>query len=328
MATALRLRLPLRAVGFLAVLAAAALAAALVPGAVSHAAPSSSDLTKQIKQQSTKFDKLVEAYNKVTEERKDTQAKIKSLNAKIRTLTDDVATGRKQVGELAAEAYRGGTASAWNSLLDGAGGNMVNGIATLDRIGAHRSAQLKRLVAAGKKLNARRGELADASAAQARQQKDLAGKKSSISDDIAHLKVLRKKAYGREQETADAAGSAGPPPPVSGRAGTVVRFAYAQLGKPYVWAADGPDSYDCSGLTLAAWRQVGVNLPHLASAQYNQIPHVTRSQAQPGDLVFYEDLGHVAVYIGGGRVIHAPTFGEVVKVSSIDMMPVYGIGRP
>ncbi|HEY9481826.1 MAG TPA: C40 family peptidase, partial [Micromonosporaceae bacterium] len=105
-------------------------------------------------------------------------------------------------------------------------------------------------------------------------------------------------------------------------------FAYDQLGKPYVWAADGPDSYDCSGLVEAAYRSVGVSLPHNAAMQYHAISHISRSQLSPGDLVFYSNLGHVAIYIGGGMVIHAPQPGENVKKASVNMMTPYGYGRP
>ncbi|MFD0594195.1 C40 family peptidase [Catellatospora coxensis] len=104
-------------------------------------------------------------------------------------------------------------------------------------------------------------------------------------------------------------------------------FAYKQLGKPYVWAADGPNGYDCSGLTLAAWRAAGVSLYHQAATQWREVAHISRSQLLPGDLVFYSGLGHVALYVGSGKVIHAPTTGEVVKIASVDMMSPYGYGR-
>lgn len=108
----------------------------------------------------------------------------------------------------------------------------------------------------------------------------------------------------------------------------VVAYALAQKGKPYVWAASGPRGFDCSGLMLAAWRQVGVNLYHNAAVQWNQVAHIKRSQLAPGDLVFYHNLGHVAMYIGNGKVIHAPQTGDVIRIASVDMMTPYGFGRP
>jgi peptidoglycan DL-endopeptidase CwlO len=98
----------------------------------------------------------------------------------------------------------------------------------------------------------------------------------------------------------------------------VIAAARAQLGKPYVWGAAGPGGFDCSGLTQWAWRAGGVSLPHFSGAQYAQTTHVALSDLQPGDLVFYNDPDdHVALYIGGGQIIHAPHTGDVVRIESL-----------
>lgn len=108
-----------------------------------------------------------------------------------------------------------------------------------------------------------------------------------------------------------------PSPPPSGRAGTAVAFARAQLGKPYVFATAGPDTYDCSGLTMAAWAAAGVRMPHYSGAQAALFPKVGWDQLQPGDIVvYYTDYHHVGLYIGGGTMIHAPQTGDVVKIAS------------
>lgn len=108
-----------------------------------------------------------------------------------------------------------------------------------------------------------------------------------------------------------------------------VQFAYAQVGKPYRWGAAGPDSYDCSGLTSAAWQAAGVSLPHNAARQYASMAHVSRADLQPGDLVFYyADIHHVAIFVGDATVIHAPTAGENVRLQRLDHAPIRGFGRP
>jgi cell wall-associated NlpC family hydrolase len=124
------------------------------------------------------------------------------------------------------------------------------------------------------------------------------------------------------------------PPPVKGGVGSVLAYARAQLGKPYVWAAAGPNTFDCSGLTMMAWRQAGVHLSHYTGAQWNETSRVPLDALRPGDLVFYGSSGassfHVGLYIGGGQMIHAPHPGDVVKISSIYYMSgllPYG-GRP
>ncbi len=94
------------------------------------------------------------------------------------------------------------------------------------------------------------------------------------------------------------------------------RYARAQLGKPYVFATAGPDTFDCSGLTMAAWRAAGVSMAHYSGSQAAAFPKVGWDQLQPGDIVvFYSDYHHVGLYIGGGMMIHAPQTGDVVKIA-------------
>ena len=102
---------------------------------------------------------------------------------------------------------------------------------------------------------------------------------------------------------------------------SIIDTAMNQRGKPYVWAAAGPDSYDCSGLTQYAFATAGVRLPHSSSMQAQMGTPVARGDARPGDLVsFYSPVSHIGIYIGNGQMIHAPTSGDVVKVASIDTM--------
>ncbi len=105
-----------------------------------------------------------------------------------------------------------------------------------------------------------------------------------------------------------------PPPTHSG----VVGVALSQLGTPYVWAGAAPGGFDCSGLVMWAYSQVGVALPHSTYALYSMGVPVSRDQLQPGDLVFFDGLGHMGIYIGGGQFVHAPHTGDVVKISSLD----------
>jgi peptidoglycan DL-endopeptidase CwlO len=121
-----------------------------------------------------------------------------------------------------------------------------------------------------------------------------------------------------------------PPPPVSSMAGIAVNAAESQLGVPYLFAAESPGvAFDCSGLTKFAWGQAGVYLPHQSGAQFGSIPHVSQSEIQPGDLLFYRSpIGHVAMYIGGGSLIQATRPGDVVKIAAVNWAKVVGIGRP
>lgn len=103
--------------------------------------------------------------------------------------------------------------------------------------------------------------------------------------------------------------------PKSSAAQQAVAFARAQVGKPYVYGATGPGSYDCSGLTQAAWRSAGVSIPRTSEAQWGGLPRVPASAVRPGDLVIYNDAGHVALYVGDGRIIEAPRPGKTVQTA-------------
>ena len=119
-------------------------------------------------------------------------------------------------------------------------------------------------------------------------------------------------------------------PPVSGKAGVAVSAAYSQLGVPYKFAAESPGvAFDCSGLTKWAWGRAGVYLPHQSRAQYGAVSHVSKDQAQPGDLIFYySPIGHVGLYVGNGMMVHAPQTGKTVSLVPVRWGKVVGVGRP
>lgn len=128
--------------------------------------------------------------------------------------------------------------------------------------------------------------------------------------------------------SSDSGGSSVPPP--SSRAGMAVAAAQSQLGVPYQFGKESPGvAFDCSGLTKYAWGQAGASLPHQSGQQFASTPHVPIDQIQPGDLIFYgSPIGHVAIYIGNGLLIHAPASGDVVKVAAVNFAHIIGVARP
>jgi cell wall-associated NlpC family hydrolase len=112
--------------------------------------------------------------------------------------------------------------------------------------------------------------------------------------------------------------SGAPAPPANSLGEQAVQIAMGELGVPYVWGGASPSGFDCSGLTMWVYAQLGIGLDHFTGSQWNAGPHVSESELAPGDLVFFEpDIGHVGMYIGNGEFIHAPHTGTVVQISSL-----------
>lgn len=132
-----------------------------------------------------------------------------------------------------------------------------------------------------------------------------------------------------ESGSVDSGSSSGASTPSysSDAATAAVQFVHDQLGEPYVFGAAGPDTWDCSGLIQGAYAVSGISLTHSTYVMWDETSAISRDDLRPGDLVFYSGLGHMAMYIGGGEVIHAPSSGDVVKVSDIDMMGIDGYRR-
>lgn len=184
-----------------------------------------------------------------------------------------------------------------------------------------------KLGAAQKLLNSLTAqEKARLAALQAKQEAE-ARKKAAA---IAAQEQARAAAAAAAAAAAKKSGTTAPTAPANASvADKAIAFARAQIGEPYVWGATGPNSWDCSGLTQAAYRAAGVTLPRTTGEQVDVGTRVSQSDMQPGDLVFfYSDHSHVGLYIGGGEMIHAPHTGTVVKIAPITEMPIYGVVRP
>ncbi|WP_090971807.1 NlpC/P60 family protein [Nocardioides exalbidus] len=162
---------------------------------------------------------------------------------------------------------------------------------------------------------------------------ELSTEKQTVDDKLAEAKDLLAdlEAEERERVLASRGSNVRMPSdvPASGRAAAAIAYAMAQVGDAYVYGAAGENAFDCSGLTMRAWAQAGVSLPHSSSAQYGSGPHVAASDLQPGDLVFYySPISHVGMYIGNGMIVHAANPGTGVTVSGLYSMPYVGAVRP
>jgi cell wall-associated NlpC family hydrolase len=151
------------------------------------------------------------------------------------------------------------------------------------------------------------------------------------AEAAARAEIARREALQRQQQSSGFGNQRAPEnlPAPSGAAAVAVNAAKAQLNKPYQYAAAGPDSFDCSGLTMFAWAKAGVSMSHFAASQYTEFPHVPISKLAPGDLVFFgSPIHHVGMFVGKGLMIEAPHTGAFVRYSSIYRSDFVGASRP
>ncbi|GHE48670.1 NlpC/P60 family protein [Streptomyces vinaceus] len=281
-----------------------------------------------------------ERYNGAKEKADEAQRALDALRDETARKTDRLNTARRALGSLAAGQYRtGGLGPAMRLALAADPQEYLDQASFLTRTGDRSAAEVasvrRQLDEVGQLRDRANGRLADLRAREG----ELAGYKAAVEAKLDTAKRLLAKLTAEERAAYEAgaggaapagAPSAAPPAPVDGsRAARAVAFAYGAIGKPYVWGATGPGSFDCSGLTQAAWRSAGVSLPRTTYTQINAGQRVSRDQLAPGDLVFfYSGVTHVGLYIGNGQMIHAPRPGSTVRVAPIDSMPWAGASRP
>ncbi|MEV0840329.1 NlpC/P60 family protein [Actinocatenispora sera] len=273
---------------------------------------------QQIDKTFNQLEKVGEEYKKNAIELRDSERRASKLGQQLKPLERKVDTMYEAVGRMSASVYEGGDLAAINSMMtSGSPSSLLNQVSTLDLLARRQHHQVAAYEKARNELGGKKKRLERIVTADRRKAKDLGAQKKKIQGQMDRLQQQHAK------EVSDDTGGY-VPPYVPGRAGKAVSFAYQQIGKPYVWDAAGPDSYDCSGLTMAAWATVGVPMEHYTGSQFAAFPKVPRDQLQPGDLVFWNNLAHEGMYIGDGRVIHAPQPGENVKISTMTQLDYIG----
>lgn len=283
-----------------------------------------------------------QAYDAAAERTARQRALLSELMDQVARTTQKLNEARRLLGSYAADRYRGagplgGTATL---LLSDDPQAFFAQTHLLNRLGGREDALLTEYAAARAETARRRREAAPVQADLERAQEELRLRKQEVQGRLAEANALLAKLTRPERAQVERAqAEAGRPPagagtlpsdaPASAAGAKAVAFARAQLGKPYVWGAAGPNSYDCSGLTQAAWRAAGITLPRTTWDQVKAGPRVATKSLRPGDLVFYYgDISHVGIYVGGGRMIHAPRPGAHVREDPVSYQPVYGSVRP
>jgi cell wall-associated NlpC family hydrolase len=278
----------------------------------------------------------------VTEQVNEAKVALEKQQAEVATADQAAAEAQSrldaldgQIRQLARSAYTSDGLSRLDVLLTSASADeFVHQLGTLDAIAGHTNSVVTEVATAADSA-AQAQSAADQAAAQAQKSyDDIAAQQQDLQAKIADYQRQYDALSAPQQQTVLRASSGDTQAVPSGviapsaAAQQAVDTALAQVGDPYVYGAGGPDAFDCSGLMQYAYSAAGVSLPHSSSSQSQMGMPVSRSELQPGDLVFfYSPVSHVGMYIGNGQMVHASTSGQPVKVASLDSMGNYNSAR-
>jgi peptidoglycan DL-endopeptidase CwlO len=339
-------------VGLAAALAAAP-AAHAEPASVSAKQAQAQAVLNQIQGLDSNLSHAIESYNLANEKLGRIREDLRENRRELRLAQRNLRRAQAALELRLVQLYTSGGNSSGLEVLVGATSieELIERLDTTDRVSDQSAQVLREVKTYRADVRSRRARLKNAHVQQARLVAERAAQKasiegqlaerrqllSSIRDEIGRLQAAERArqaelaAEARARLTSPQTGvevltastgsiTSGSAPVVSAppsRYGGVVGIAMRYLGVPYVYGGASPSGFDCSGFIMYVYAQVGVSLPHNAAAQYGYGTPVDRSQLQPGDLVFFNGLGHAGIYVGGGSFIHAPHTGDVVKISSL-----------
>jgi cell wall-associated NlpC family hydrolase len=324
------------------VLTTAAAAAVALSSQAANAAPAEKPSKDEVK---AKVHKLYEDAGRATDKLNGAEEKQEKLEKEISTIQDNVAKGQEELNELregiglaASAQYRsGGIDSSIQLFLSADPDDYLDKAATLDQLTSQQVDALKKIQDKQRTLAQQRQEatekledLADTRETLAKKKKEVQGKLAAAQKLLNTLTAAEKSALD-EQETRASRDAGervelGNEAPASNYGAAALAAADTQLGKPYVSGGSGPNSYDCSGLTQWAYAQAGVSISRTTYTQQNDGTKIGRDQLKPGDLVFFNNLGHVGLYAGNGMIIHAPYPGKVVRYESMSTIGSFQFG--
>ncbi|MFJ4813517.1 C40 family peptidase [Streptomyces longwoodensis] len=323
------------------------------PGTTPPTAPTAPTPSKDLQAVRAQLDTLyhdaavaTDAYNAAEEAAKKQSAALVELARKIVKGRERLAELKTRAGAAAAAQYRtGGLPDEAHLLLsddpqeflDGTG-RVLQGQKATKGLLAELTQTQQDLEQYAKDASAQWQKLEANRKAKAKAQKRIEQQIAAAEELESQLEKQEKERLAQlEQEAARQAQTAwldtGVLKGAQGKATTqgakAVRFATAQMGKPYEWGAEGPKTFDCSGLTSQAWAHAGVPVPRTSQEQWKQLPHVAVEDMRPGDLIIYfKDASHVALYVGDGTIVHAPRPGRTVTLAGAGSMPILGVVRP
>ncbi|WP_165685055.1 NlpC/P60 family protein [Streptomyces sp. KO7888] len=293
-----------------------------------------------------KVDKLYQEAEVATEKYNGAKEKADAAEQRLEELRDEAArkegrlnSAREALGSVAAAQYRsGGLDPALQLALSSDPDRYLDGAAFAERAGSRQRAEVGRVRKELRDIEQLRGAARVEVTSLKSRRAELKRHRETVTGKLEKARRLLSRLTTEERAGAGGRASRSTPGPREGlsassqapnsRAAAAVAYAYQKLGSPYVWGATGPNAFDCSGLTQAAYRAAGVSLPRTTYAQIDAGRRVGRSELLPGDLVFfYSGISHVGIYVGNGRMIHAPNPSAPVRVAPVDEMPFAGAAR-
>ena len=292
-------------------------------GAGAAPQPTVSQVQARINQLTSQFDKVSQQLDQASQQLSAAQSKLSQVRLRLDHANAQFAEAQDNVAQTAAAAFEDtGATSIAGVLTSGDPSVVLQQGSLLMELSGNRTAQTRQLLTDASQLAGVEQEMSRTETGIADLKKQLSDHKASLGKlldtqkaTLASLTVPQQQAV---QNNSIGGGSTGTTTAsysgtTSTQGGKAVAFAYAQLGKPYQWGATGPDSYDCSGLAQAAWASAGVSIPRTTYAQWAALPHISTSALEPGDLLYFDGVGHVAIYVGGGDIIDAPQTGMDVQ---------------
>lgn len=338
-------RSPHRTAALLAGSVVTVVAAALLPLArqagadtLSNARAQAAQVNAELQADSAKLDALDQQYELAQEQVSAIQGQITQVRASIAQEQSQVTADQASLRSEALQSYETGASDSGLGVFS-ATGEQAAVTSEYKQLAANSVTDaIDALQVAEAKLNAEQAQLqasdsqAQAALNQATAARNAAG--STAASEKATLRSLNGQISQlvAQQNPPRLGGASFPNPPPNGAAATAVQAAESQIGVPYQWGAESPgQGFDCSGLTQWSWRQAGVSIPRTADAQYQSVARVPLSAMEPGDLVFWGSGGyaqHVAIYIGNGDVVDAPSSGQDVQEQPIWSNGLLGAGRP
>ena len=307
-----------------AVLAAAGLVAAVTQTAGALPQPSISSVQAKINSLTTQFNKANQQYDSAEQQLTAAKARLRTVNKQLASEEATYRAARQRVVQIADSTYEDSAQTSLAGLLTSADPAQVLAEASIVlQLTDTRSQQTETFLADASQLSNVQQEQQRTEQGIAQLAAETSHTKNHILTLLDDQKSILSSLTAKQQTQVNTGTSNGGGGTTSGhytgptgtQADAAVAFVFDQLGCPYVYGATGPchQGFDCSGLVMSAWASAGVSIPRDTYEQWAALPHIPVADIKPGDLLYYNGIGHVAMYVGGGMIIDAPTTGEVVR---------------